>query len=635
MMSYEEFDDAIEFSEINIPSALIENHSDVYQLASAGDNGSIIKLAALVLILRDEEAVDQAIQLYRLAANLGNAQAMVFAVQLLQDAKKLSNAGQLCWLYLTRLINSASFNDAIDSVNSLVSIAHKLMENDPHSELIECNDLLTALAEVVKLKEENAANLVKYEFGMSEKMKQAIQMTNSGFGPKLEKNVRLSVKKYKEMLAGSAGAAFDLASLYASGESVDGEKDLKTATKLYAISAADGCADAMPAHIERLKAEVNYQEAYRLAPIYLSRMIDRDSVGHVTKSTVTEMVKIVTKLLSYSRIGNVSKRIDLGATIMLIERAREEQLIDEKTMNEAYTIEAEVKAHKDKSLIIVAKDKFVEGGDFKVGQYKTLWRASKLVDAPTSNSLEVLYSLFPWLASVTRNIIKQIRAREHGTNRTFKIRPILLVGLPGGGKTTYCRALAEIVGVPFRTFMAAGSDSSMAMRGVPRGYSTASPGFLPRFIAQESVANGLILIDEIDKCSTGRHNGSLLDVMLQLLEPATSSVYYDEALEVRLDLSHANWIATANSLTAIPKPLLSRFEVILAGEPDAAGYAQAIVKTRFDYAKELGVDARMMPTLDIEDVEWLTTNCKSLREITRVTRSVLEDRMCAGQPVRH
>lgn len=85
----------------------------------------------------------------------------------------------------------------------------------------------------------------------------------------------------------------------------------------------------------------------------------------------------------------------------------------------------------------------------------------------------------------------------------------------------------------------------MAMRGVARGYSTASPGLIPRFIAQEKVANSLVLVDEVDKCATGRHNGSLFDVLLQLLEPAISTVYYDEALEVRLDLSHMNWIATA------------------------------------------------------------------------------------------
>lgn len=183
--------------------------------------------------------------------------------------------------------------------------------------------------------------------------------------------------------------------------------------------------------------------------------------------------------------------------------------------------------------------------------------------------------------------------------------------------------------------MAAGADSALSMRGVPRGYATASPGFVPRMIAQSGVANGLILVDEIDKCATGSINGNLHNLLLQLLEPATSTIYYDEALEVRMDLSHVNWIATANSLTAIPKPLLSRFEVILAGEPDQNGYTKGIAKTRIDYAKELGIDARMLPTLSYEDVTFLVNNCKSLREISKVTRSILEDRMCAKKPMMH
>lgn len=634
-MSYETIDDTLAFEDINIPLELLENQTDTHQEAAEGGDDAIIKMANLVLNAGNGQSVDIAIQLYRVAANIGNVKAMVCAVKLMRDAQNISDAGQWCLLYLTRILNAGNFNNEDKSVDSLILIAQQLTEDNSSKEIIECNDLLAALADVAKLKEKYAENLIKYNYGMSEKMKHAIQISNSSFGPSLDKKERLSVKKYKEMLAGSAGAAFELAKLYATGESVDGEVDLKTATKLYEISAIDGFVDAMPAHILRLKAEFNYSDAYRLAPIYLSRMLEQDCVGYVSKSSIAEMVKIIIKLLSHSRVDNVCTWIDADATIKMIEKAREESLVDEKLLTEAYAIEATIKAHKNKSLIIVAKDKFVEGGDFKVGQYKSLWRASKLVDAPISESLEVLNTLFPWMSMVTRNIIKQVRAREYGTNHTFKIRPILLVGPPGGGKTSYCRALSEIIGVPFRTFMAAGSDSALAMRGVARGYSTASPGFMPRFIAQEGVANGLTLIDEIDKCSTGRHNGSLLDVMLQLLEPATSSVYYDEALEVRLDLSHANWIATANSLSAIPKPLLSRFEVILAGEPDASGYAQAIVKTRIDYAKELGVDARMMPALNGEDVDWLTNNCKSLREIARVTRSVLEDRMCAGQPIMH
>lgn len=384
----------------------------------------------------------------------------------------------------------------------------------------------------------------------------------------------------------------------------------------------------MPKHILQLIEEFKYPDACKLAPIYLACMLDLDRTEYVSKSTLHEMIKLYVRLLSVSRISSFATNyINAEATIKLIERAREDGIIDEKIMLEVHAIEAEVKAHLDKHLIVVAKDKFVESGDFKVGQYKTLWKTSKLVDAPRSEAMSELLTQFPWMITVTLNVMKQVTAREHGTNQAFKIRPILLVGAPGSGKTSYCNALSKVIGVPFRTFMAAGSESSIAMRGVARGYSTASPGFVPRFIAQENVANGLILVDELDKCSTGKHNGSLLDVMLQLLEPVTSSRYYDEALEVRLDLSHVNWIATANSLSSIPKPLLSRFEIILAGEPDASGYEQAIYKTRETYADELGIDVRMLPTLDGEDIDWLTTKCKSLREIARVTKSILEDRM--------
>lgn len=392
----------------------------------------------------------------------------------------------------------------------------------------------------------------------------------------------------------------------------------------------------MPKFILDLMKESNFRESFRLAPIFLNRMLDANRNEFLSKSKLAEMINVYKKLLSLSRLSDTgSKQIDADATLKLIEQAREDGLVDEKTLFELHTVAAEVQAHLDKKLLIVAKDRFVEGGDFKVGQYKTLWKTAKLVDAPKSKKMEELLTQFPWMSSVTQNIMKQVAAREHGTNQQFKIRPILLVGAPGSGKTSYCNALSKLVGVPFRTFMAAGSESSIAMRGVARGYSTASPGFVPRFITQEGVANGLVLVDEIDKCSTGKHNGSLLDVLLQLLEPATSKAYYDEALEVRLDLSHVNWIATANTLSDIPKPLLSRFEIILAGEPDASGYEQAIYKTRESYAEELGVDVRMMPTMDGEDIEWLVTKCKSLREIARVTRSILEDRMIIERPLFH
>ena len=344
-MSYEAIDDAIAFEDINIPSELLENHTDTHQEAATGDDEAIIKMATLVLNSGNGQTVDIAIQLYRLAANLGNAKAMVCAVNLMREAQNISDAGQWCWLYLTRLITIGYVKDEADSIDSLVLIAQQLMEYDTTSELIELNDLETVLAEVVKLKAEYAADLAKYDYGMSEKMKKAVQMTDSGGGQKLDRNVRVSVNQYIEMMAGSASAAFELANSYATGKTADGVVDLKSATKLYAIAANKGYTEAMPAHINRLKAEFNYVEAYRLAPIYLSMMVSDECAGRVSKSNATDMVKIVTKLLSHSRIGNVSSWLD-GATIKLIEKAREVKLIDEKELSDAYDIEAELKDRK-------------------------------------------------------------------------------------------------------------------------------------------------------------------------------------------------------------------------------------------------------------------------------------------------
>ena len=215
------------------------------------------------------------------------------------------------------------------------------------------------------------------------------------------------------------------------------------------------------------------------------------------------------------------------------------------------------------------------------------------------------------------------------------MRNLLLVGLPGGGKSSYFLALSEIVGVPFRVAMAAGTSGSITLKGVQRGYSTAQPGLVPRAIALDKIANPLIMVNELDKAGTSSHNGNFHDALLQLLEPSTASCYYDDCLEARLDLSHVNYVAIANSLLTIPKPLLSRFEVILAGEPDIEGYKKAIAYSRVGYAKELGVDVRMLPEFDAEHIEVMPQQCKSLREISRVARSILESRIVSGRPAIH
>lgn len=446
---------------------------------------------------------------------------------------------------------------------------------------------------------------------------------------------RYACAMYKGVLRGNYNNVTSLANRL-EAEFDGGEfSDIDLAFNLYKLSAEMGCGEGMYQHVKMLFDREQIKESLEFGFLYAHEMLDLVEKGRASRSKVSELVKANLATLNYAMRANIEVTYDIDQINICYQKMHEDGQIDGKVYQKLKDINTEIELMKNPKAIKIAIDKFIEGGDFKVGQYASLWGPVKLVDAPFSEQLEVLIETFPWMSNVTNNIIRQIRAREQGKNQAFKIRNLLLVGLPGGGKSSYFLALSEIVGVPFRVVMAAGTTGSMTIKGVQRGYSSAQPGLVPRAIAQEKIANPLIMIDELDKCSPSSHNGSFHDALLQLLEPSTSKNYYDDCLEARLDLSHANYVATANSLLTIPKPLLSRFEVILAGEPDVEGYKKAIAYSRVGYAKELGLDVRMLPDFDNYDINTMIERCKSLREISRVARSILEHRIVGAKSSFH
>ena len=636
MVYDEDFIDQITYLEINLPKKLEEDNRDICEFASGGDVESIFKIASLLAFYPDNESTDNEIYLYRFAARWNSTQAMLSAINLMLKHKPLTETAEYCYYYLSHIYKSGSLLKDLNVVEHLVLIAKQLLNDNPIDFIASCKQFIDLFD---KIEEEQLPEKIikkECEFELSPRL---IRFRNLMDGLKgaggIHESIRNVINSYNGFVRGSPTDAMYMAKCFEKG-TIEGEPvDLLSANQLYGFAAKKGLVAGMSAHLNTLIDLQKFNEAFIFSLTYLKELLERSNRSNSEKEEVRTVLKCVANVLKFAHLKNVCHDDMVKNVINLSEKMLELGIIDESTLSDMYTLQGSILSTEDKSIVIVAKDKFVEGGDFRLGQFSVLWKPVELVDSPISDSLDILDEQFPWMKKVTQNIRNQIRSREFGSNRAFKIRPILLVGLPGGGKTTYCKALADIISVPFRAYMAAGSEGAMSMRGVPRGYSTACAGFIPRFIAQEKVANGLILVDEIDKVSTGRHNGSLHDVMLQLLETATSTVYYDEALEVRLDLSHINWIATANGLSTIPKPLLSRFEVILAGEPDINGYAQAIARTRLDYAKELRIDERMMPLLTNEDIEFLIEGCKSLREISKVTRRILEDRMCAKKPVMH
>lgn len=186
--------------------------------------------------------------------------------------------------------------------------------------------------------------------------------------------------------------------------------------------------------------------------------------------------------------------------------------------------------------------------------------------APDIQALDNLQERFPNFFEVISSITRGIALSRLAKYPIAHIQPTLLLGEPGIGKTAFAKALAETFETHFFEIRMNSLTAGFSIGGHDLSWANGRPGILFNEVGLGKIINPVGLLDEIDKVSPDLRYDPL-GHLFTLLESDTAKRFQDEAIPLKLNLSHICWLATANSISSIDPALLSRFTVFEVPAP--------------------------------------------------------------------
>ena len=203
------------------------------------------------------------------------------------------------------------------------------------------------------------------------------------------------------------------------------------------------------------------------------------------------------------------------------------------------------------------------------------WSKNKKENGDLKKAEKVLEQDHYGMKEIKERVLEYLAVRKLAGKGNSPI--LCLVGAPGTGKTSIGKSIARALDKKYVRISLGGVHDEAEIRGHRKTYDGAMPGRIAVALKQAGVKNPVMLLDEIDKVGEN-HRGDPYSALLEVLDSEQNKKFRDHYLEEPLDLSEVMFVATANTLQGIPKPLLDRMEII-----EVSGYTE---NEKFHIVKE-------------------------------------------------